>query len=211
MKKFLALLAVLLVSVQAQAATVNVDLSGSTTGTLVSAAGASFAQTFTGQTVSGIDIVGTPTGSLSLTASGSLTVASFSPSCTGCNSGNSILPQPGNTAPLAVLLDSDADSFSWIMGSASAPSSVTIDLFARNGSLVTSFVQSLISGYNKYSFSGLGTFAGLTFRNNNDSAGLRFMDFSYTSAPSAVPVPAAFFLFGPALLGFLGLRRKNRA
>ena len=32
-----------------------------------------------------------------------------------------------------------------------------------------------------------------------------------TVAPSAVPVPAAAFMFAPALLGFLGLRRKNRA
>ncbi len=29
--------------------------------------------------------------------------------------------------------------------------------------------------------------------------------------PSAVPVPAAAFLFGPALLGFMGMRRKLRA
>ena len=29
--------------------------------------------------------------------------------------------------------------------------------------------------------------------------------------PSAVPIPAAAFLFGPALLGFMGLRRKLRA
>ena len=31
------------------------------------------------------------------------------------------------------------------------------------------------------------------------------------SKVSEVPVPAAFFLFAPALLGFLGLRRKNKA
>jgi len=29
--------------------------------------------------------------------------------------------------------------------------------------------------------------------------------------PSAVPVPAALFLFAPALLGFMGFRRKTRA
>jgi len=34
---------------------------------------------------------------------------------------------------------------------------------------------------------------------------------TFEAAPSAVPVPAAAFLFAPALLGFLGLRRKNRA
>ena len=31
------------------------------------------------------------------------------------------------------------------------------------------------------------------------------------SAPSAVPVPAALFMFAPALLGFMGLRRKAKA
>lgn len=33
----------------------------------------------------------------------------------------------------------------------------------------------------------------------------------YNEALNAVPVPAALFLFGPALLGFLGLRRKAQA
>ena len=33
----------------------------------------------------------------------------------------------------------------------------------------------------------------------------------YNEAPNAVPVPAALFLFAPALLGFLGLRRKAQA
>ena len=32
----------------------------------------------------------------------------------------------------------------------------------------------------------------------------------YDSAPSAVPVPAAAFLFAPALLGFMALRRKAK-
>jgi hypothetical protein len=31
-----------------------------------------------------------------------------------------------------------------------------------------------------------------------------------TTGPSAVPLPAAVWLFGPALLGFLGLRRKQK-
>ncbi|HDY84904.1 MAG TPA: hypothetical protein ENH74_04375, partial [Methylophaga sp.] len=30
------------------------------------------------------------------------------------------------------------------------------------------------------------------------------------SAVSAVPIPAAAFLFAPALLGFMGLRRKSK-
>ncbi len=34
---------------------------------------------------------------------------------------------------------------------------------------------------------------------------------SFVSSPSAVPVPAAAWLFGSALLGFAGLRRKQHA
>ena len=33
---------------------------------------------------------------------------------------------------------------------------------------------------------------------------------SFATSPSAVPVPAAAFMFAPALLGFLGFRRKNK-
>jgi hypothetical protein len=33
----------------------------------------------------------------------------------------------------------------------------------------------------------------------------------YNAIPNAVPVPAALFLFAPALLGFFGLRRKAQA
>lgn len=33
---------------------------------------------------------------------------------------------------------------------------------------------------------------------------------SWTLTPQAVPIPAAAFMFAPALLGFLGLRRKKR-
>lgn len=36
-------------------------------------------------------------------------------------------------------------------------------------------------------------------------------DVAEASAVSAVPVPAALFMFAPALLGFLGFRRKARA
>ena len=42
-----------------------------------------------------------------------------------------------------------------------------------------------------------------------DLLGLTYLDFT-PSKVSQVPVPAAFFLFAPALLGFLGLRRKSK-
>jgi len=37
------------------------------------------------------------------------------------------------------------------------------------------------------------------------------LDVQYTPSVSAVPIPAAALLFGPALLGFLGFRRKLKA
>ena len=40
--------------------------------------------------------------------------------------------------------------------------------------------------------------------------GLTYLDWT-PSKVSEVPVPAALFMFGPALLGFLGLRRKRNA
>lgn len=38
-----------------------------------------------------------------------------------------------------------------------------------------------------------------------------FLSWAPSNNVSAVPVPAALFMFAPALLGFLGLRRKTRA
>ncbi|HBX61318.1 MAG TPA: hypothetical protein DEG65_15500 [Methylophaga sp.] len=70
----------------------------------------------------------------------------------------------------------------------------------------------MLEGYNKYSISGLGAFAGITFRDNNDPAGVRYMDMSYNSVVgvSEVPIPAAAFMFAPALLGLMGLRRRAK-
>ena len=45
----------------------------------------------------------------------------------------------------------------------------------------------------------------------DDGSGFQETGFaSYAQAPSAVPIPAAAFMFAPALLGFLGLRRKAK-
>lgn len=53
-------------------------------------------------------------------------------------------------------------------------------------------------------------FASLTGSSIFASATLGSLDFSKATV-SAVPVPAALFMFAPALLGFLGSRRKVRA
>ena len=110
---------------------------------------------------------------------------------------------------MSILFDFNADSFSWVMGSSNAGYNVTVDLFSNNGSLINTVLISMLEGYNKYSISGLGAFAGLTFRDNNDPYGVRYMDMSYNSV-SEVPIPAAAFMFAPALLGFMGLRRRAK-
>jgi hypothetical protein len=43
-----------------------------------------------------------------------------------------------------------------------------------------------------------------------NSAGL-FLEGSVSAAPSAVPVPAAAWLFGSALVGLAGIGRKRKA
>ena len=48
-------------------------------------------------------------------------------------------------------------------------------------------------------FGSTGSFSNSVFADN----------FTFTGA-NAVPVPAALFMFAPALLGFLGLRRKEK-
>ena len=91
---FLFSVAALAACLPVAAATVNVDLSGATTGTSITASGASFAQTFAGQTVSGTGITGSPSSPLALQPAGTLLVAAWDPGVSP--SSNSILSQPGN-------------------------------------------------------------------------------------------------------------------
>src|SRR5215471_8907614 len=110
----------LLLCAPLSAATINIDLSGATTGTLISVPGGSFASTFQGQSiVGGTGISGSPTNPLSLQAANTLDVAFFSPGVSP--NGNSILPEPGNQGPLSLLLASDADSLTWTMGFVDSP------------------------------------------------------------------------------------------
>ena len=184
---------------------INIDLSGATTGTLITAPGGSFAQTFAGQSVSGIHLTGSPTAPLTLLPSGILTVEFF-------NGTNTILPQPGNTAPLSLLLDQAANSITWTMGFGNPPSSVKIDFFADNGSLVNSITQSILVGYNTYSYSGFGNFEGLSISDNNDPFGLRFYNFSYTpGVPDGGSSAGLLALSVIALAGFAKRLKAFRA
>lgn len=210
MKKLSLLLAVLgasLISQSAGAVVINVDLSGATTGTSIVAPQASFASTFSGQTISGgTGISGSPANPLTLAPANVLSVAFFDPGVSPAS--NSILPAPGNQGPLSVLLASAADSITWTMGFGNPPSSVDIEFFDLAGNLISNVTQNISSGYNVYTFSGLGgVFRGLTVYNNNDPAGLRFQNFSY----SQVPEPLTLTLMGLGLAGIGYRRHRSRA
>lgn len=206
-------IAALLVSVPAHADVVNIDLSGASSGTSITTPQASFAQTFAGQTVSGTGLTGSPTGPLTLAPSGTLTVQFFDPGVSAAS--NSILSQPGNQAPLAILFASLADSFSFTMGSSDAGSTIDVRAYGDGGALTGSTQISMGSGYNLYSLTGLGTFRGLSFLNNNDPAGVRFQNMSYNSVSSVPPVPEpgtwAMMLVGFGAIGFTMRRRRATA
>ena len=90
---------------------------------------------------------------------------------------------------------------------------MTGDFYSASGALVGSQVFSAVSGYNVLSASGLGTFRGVQFRDNNDDAGLRFQNFSYNSvtAQGGVPEPAtwAMMVIGFGAVG-LAARRRDK-
>ena len=203
---FLFSVAALAACLPVAAATVNVDLSGATTGTSITAPGASFAQTFAGQTVSGTGITGSPSSPLALQPAGTLLVAAWDPGVSP--SSNSILSQPGNQGPLSMLLDSDADNITFTSGSADGADSISLRFFDANGDPVDSLTPTLSPDYAIYSFSGLPVFRGLTIFNDNDEAGLRFQNISY-NAVAATPEPAYLPLAGLLLIGLRFVRRKR--
>lgn len=180
-----ALAAVAVSAAPAQAATVNVDLSGAVAGTIVNGVGASFAQGFS-------------FGPLALAPSGAISVAFFNPGVSPA--ANSLLSQPGNQAPLAMYLNGAvANSITFTSGSASG-GSVTITGYDAAGAVTGSTGLNFNNGYDVYTIGGLGNFAGIQFSSTNDPAGVRYMNFSYEAlAPGGVPEPSAWALM---ILGF---------
>ncbi len=206
--KSLLSLAALAASLPLTAAVVNVDLSGAVTGTSITAPGASFAQTFVGQTIAGTGISGTPSSPLALQPAGTLDIAFWNPGVSPAS--NSILSQPGNQAPLSILLDSNADSITFTTGSADGGDPLSLDFFDSNGALVASRTPVLNAGYSVYSFSGLPVFRGLTIFDDNDLAGLRFQNLSYDSA-TTTPEPGYLSAVGLLLVGLSFVWRKRHA
>jgi hypothetical protein len=201
----------LLFAPSAFAANVDVDLSGATTGTLIDGVGASFAETFAGQTVTGgSGISGSPTNPLTLSPSGTLDVQDWDPGVSPAS--NSLLPEPGNQGPLSILLASDANSITFTSGSAEGGDSLSVDFFSATGALISSQTLSLLSNYNIYSISGVGTFRGLTIFDDVDEAGLRFQNLSYNSVSGATPEPAtwAMLVLGFAGIGLAALRHSAK-
>ncbi len=191
------------ITVASVASAATIDLSGASTGTLITAPGGSFSQRFVGQTISGVDIVGSPTGALTLAPAGTITVARFGDV--------SLLSQPDNAGPLSILLDGDAMEFEWTMGASVAPNAIDVDLFLADGSLVAATSIVMQDGYNSYSISGFGTFRGITFHNNQDPGGVRFMTMSYQNVPggeTAVPEPSTAVLLCTGLI-VLSARRQS--
>jgi hypothetical protein len=203
--KLLLPLAALVACLPVTAAIVDVDLSGAIAGTTITAPGASFAQTFAGQTVSGTGITGSPSSPLALQAAGTLDVAFWDPGVSAAS--NSILSQPDNQGPLSILLNSNADAITLTSGSADGGDPISLRFFDANGALVDSFSQILTAGYAVYNFSSLPVFRGLTIFDDNDTAGLRFQNISY-NAVASTPEPAYLPAAGLLLIGLRFFRRK---
>ncbi len=187
-KGCLAFSLLLLMALAGTAAAGDIDIEGVAEGTYtyIYGVGGAFAPCFYGQTCTGPGILGTPSSPLTLMAGGQLQVVPYDGS-------NSILPQPGNTASLSVLLDEPATNISWQMGEG-AGGQVTIDFYAANGSLVDSVDQPLTAGYSTYEFTFADEVRGICIYNNSDPAGLRYQDFYYAEGFGLLAPPSGWAL-----------------
>jgi len=208
MIKRLIALAAPLALIATPAAAVPIDLSGlanGSSGTLITAPGASFAQTFSGQTVAGTGITGTPTGPLTLAPAGTIFVQFADPLVSPAS--NTLGSLPNFNSPLSILLDTLANSFTFTMGSSTAGSTIDVRAFDAFGVLTGSTQIVMGTNYNIYTLNTLGNFRGLTFFNNNDPGGVRFQNMSYNAVGGAVPEPTTWLML---MIGFAGIGLQIR-
>ncbi len=106
----------------------------------------------------------------------------------------------------------NADSFGWTMGSSNSGSTVTVDFFDLAGNVVGTQTVNMGADYQNYLLTGLNTYRGLTFYNNNDPSGVRFQNMFYNALDNnGVPEPATLALVAFGLAGAAGLRRRRAA
>jgi hypothetical protein len=73
----------------------------------------------------------------------------------------------------------------------------------------SSLVEVFVNGIKELSIAGAFSNGSFGFYNYSQQNVL-YAGIEEVNVPSAVPVPAAAFMFAPALLGFIGLRRKTK-
>ncbi len=156
---------------------VLIELEGEKKGTVIVSPGGSFAQSFKGHAISeGLTAVtGQPADPLTLAPQDELFLSSL-------GTESAIRSSMNYKGPLSVLLDNDAKSIYWVAGHGDPPSTITVDFYANDGSLVHSEIKNILPDYFKYTFSGFGTFRGFTIHSNTDSAGMQYYHFEYELA-----------------------------
>jgi hypothetical protein len=116
--------------------------------------------------------------------------------------------------PIVITFDSPISSFN-IYGLNVGANGARVEAYDAVGGNLVDFAQAFgtttgVLNHPLLSVSGLSIIQLLLFQPSSVlSEGMLWDNLSYTSADiSNVPIPAAAFMFAPALLGFLGLRRK---
>jgi hypothetical protein len=159
-------------------------------------------------------IVGNPTGPLAIDANSTDTFITRD----GANPTSPVLSgSPRFNGGIAVLFSEDQYGVGFDGGYFNAIASTAITAFDRDGNILGSVANSVIG----IEFLGLvidgvapviaGVFLDLV---GSEPAGFAIDNLRFAQkgevVVSNVPVPAAAFLFAPALLGFVGLRRKAK-
>lgn len=101
---------------------------------------------------------------------------------------------------LSFIGSNDEFSFSFFDGNANLPASFFSRIFLPNSPSLQTYV---------FGSEWTDSLFGIGANGSTDEFKIRGLGVSYDDM-SEVPIPAAAFLFGPALLGFLGLRRKAK-